>query len=313
MSLRKMEYLLAVVEHQSFTIAAQQLHITQSGLSQQIHALEENLGVRLLERLARGVRLTAAGEAFAKHAEIALAAERRAFSAVEDYRAGRAGRIDIATVYSVTVNLLPGALRVWSARMPDVSVRIQEFQHRTLLEEAARTGTFDLAIGPEPDDWDGPLDRLGAEPFVLVLPREHPLRDQIVPYEQDHVGAPARSLGRLPTSVLHGQTWVMLNVPNGLHDHVDSHLAAAGLGGQRVALRTSQMDGAARLAAAGLGLALLPEHAVVPGLDALICEPDPPLRRHMAAFAKTEYSEMVQLLVRTIASTREVFAGKPTT
>ncbi|MCL2734161.1 MAG: LysR family transcriptional regulator, partial [Actinomycetia bacterium] len=72
MSLRQMEYFLTVAESGSFTRAADTLHVTQSALSHQLKALERHVGGDLLERMPRGVRLTAMGRAFLPHAERAV-------------------------------------------------------------------------------------------------------------------------------------------------------------------------------------------------------------------------------------------------
>jgi DNA-binding transcriptional LysR family regulator len=80
-SLRQLEYFVAVVDEGSFTTAAARLHVSQPGLSHQIQALERQLGGPLLERLPRGVRLTPAGRTALPHARASLAHAERATSA----------------------------------------------------------------------------------------------------------------------------------------------------------------------------------------------------------------------------------------
>jgi len=74
MEIRELRYFVAIAEERSFTRAAERLWIAQPGLSQQMRALERELGVKLLERHPRGVTLTAAGELFLERARVALAA-----------------------------------------------------------------------------------------------------------------------------------------------------------------------------------------------------------------------------------------------
>ena len=76
-TLRQLEYFVAIVDEGSFTRAAALLHVTQPGLSHQFQALEKEAGGRLVERLPRGVRLTAAGRAMLPAARATLAASRR--------------------------------------------------------------------------------------------------------------------------------------------------------------------------------------------------------------------------------------------
>ena len=80
-SYRRMAYWLAVVEEGSFTRAALRMHVSQPSLSQQVRALEKEVGGELLERLPRSVRLTAAGKAFLPHPQIAVRADDRATQA----------------------------------------------------------------------------------------------------------------------------------------------------------------------------------------------------------------------------------------
>ena len=78
MNLRQLQYWVAVVDTASFTKTAQQLHVSQPGLSQQIQALEAELGGRLIERLPHGIRLTPAGRAFLPEARATVLAAERA-------------------------------------------------------------------------------------------------------------------------------------------------------------------------------------------------------------------------------------------
>src|ERR1700685_794041 len=98
MSLRQMEYFLTVAKEGSFSRAATELNVTQPGLSQQVIALEAELGAPLFERLGRGVRITAAGRAYLPYAEAAVTARRRGRQAVENVRAGLGGELELATV-----------------------------------------------------------------------------------------------------------------------------------------------------------------------------------------------------------------------
>lgn len=312
MTLRQMDYLLIVLEERSFTRAALRLAITQSGLSQQIQSLERSVGAPLLERLPRGVRLTAAGAAFVQHAETARSAERRARQAVDDVINGSAGRLEIATVLSVAVGILPASIARLHGERPGVSVNLFEYSHRRLLEDAVASGIADVAIGPRPHSWNGPITDLGTERFVLVLPPTDPLGDAIVPYSDQAPEAARQSIGTLGLRELAGRDWIMPTPDNGLSDLVLGHLASVGLPTPPMALRTSQTEAAARLGAAGVGLALLPGNVIPRHLPALICEPDPPLTRKLAVFARTEFSATTQLYVDFLLSTpAELDPGDP--
>src|SRR3954468_16380506 len=176
MRLRQLECFVALVEEGSFTRAARRLGITQPSLSQQVRTLERELGGPPLERLPRGPRPTAAGRARLPEARPALrAVERGARSARAVLEVGT-GELEIATVLSLAVGFLPRTIQVWHERYPGVAIRLHEFRHRRLLEQALREGVGDLAIGPRPlQDWEGPLEVVDWEEFVIVLPAGDPL------------------------------------------------------------------------------------------------------------------------------------------
>src|SRR5467141_1497648 len=126
MNIRQLECFVAVVDEVSFTRAARAIGIAQPSLSQHIRVLEEELNGRLIERLPRGIALTPAGRVLLPEARAAVrAVERggRAALAVEG------GELEIATVLSMAVGLLPRYIRVWREQYPKVGIRLHEFRH----------------------------------------------------------------------------------------------------------------------------------------------------------------------------------------
>src|SRR5215207_5761348 len=146
MTLRQLEYLVAVVEEGSFGRAAQRLYVTQPTLSQQVRALEAEVGGPLLERLARGVRATPAGEALLPGARAALAAVGRARRSARMVLGLEAGELEIATVGTIALGLLPRVLRRWRARHRERTVRLHEHRDGPSLAEAVAQGGADLGI-----------------------------------------------------------------------------------------------------------------------------------------------------------------------
>src|SRR5947207_1105925 len=159
MNLRQLECFVAVVETGSFTRGARSLGITQPSLSQHIRSLEQELDGAVLERSPRGVGLTPAGRTLLPEARAALRAVERGRRGARAALALEAGELEIATVLSMAVGLLPRYIRMWQERHPGVGIRLREFRHRSLLEDAVEQGVADLAIGPLPlRTWDGPLE-----------------------------------------------------------------------------------------------------------------------------------------------------------
>src|SRR5882757_6834414 len=167
-SLRQLEYFVAVVDEGSFTRAAEVLHVTQPGLSHQIQALERELGGPLLERLPRKVRLTPAGRTTLPHARASLAHAQRASSAARRASGVETGELHVGTLYSISTGILPGALRTWRRSYPELQVHLVEFRHTDDLIAAMEAGQADVAVGPTPIGWDGPSREIGVEEFVIA-------------------------------------------------------------------------------------------------------------------------------------------------
>jgi DNA-binding transcriptional LysR family regulator len=275
LNLRQINYLLAVVEEGSFTRAAQRLSVAQPSLSQQIRALERELGGPLLERMPNGVQLTAAGRAFLPEARSAAAHAARAAEAARTTLGAPGRQLELATVTSMAVGILPEALGRWHRRHNDTAVYMHEFRHRRELHDAVRSGLGDLGVGPRPANWSGPLTRLGWEEFVVVLPTHDPLA--------------ADDGASIPLERLSERDWVLLEPGHGLAELAQRACARAGFV-PRAAVRTGQVAAAAQLAAAGLGPTLLGSHAVPVGLDAVLLRTRPRLVREVVAFTRTGWS-----------------------
>ena len=140
MELRQPEYFLAVAEAGHFTRAAEALHVAQPSLSQQIRALERELGVPVFERTSRRVRLTAAGESLLPYARQALTAVADARRELREQRATPSGRVALGTTPTVASHLLPGWLAAFNRDVPEVEVRLREGGALALVEEELLLG-----------------------------------------------------------------------------------------------------------------------------------------------------------------------------
>jgi DNA-binding transcriptional LysR family regulator len=135
MELRHLRYFVAVAEEENISKAALKLHVSQPGVSRQIHDLEDELGFQLFERSAKAVRLTAAGRVFLDEARAVL---KRAGEAVEKARtaaAGVAGQINIGYAPSLTVKILPPALRNFQERFPNVRAVLHDLSTEEMLAQ----------------------------------------------------------------------------------------------------------------------------------------------------------------------------------
>jgi DNA-binding transcriptional LysR family regulator len=206
------------------------------------------------------------------HARAALADADRATAAARQAAGLEVGELQIATLYSVTLGVLPQALGRWRHDHPGVQVRLFEHRHADALTAATLAGQGDLAIGPRPPTWHGPIRQLGVEEFVVVVAADDPA---------------ARSGDRrVPLAQLADRPWVHYAPDHGLADVLDEACAAAGFR-PIVAVRTEQTAVAPLLAAAGLGPTLTPVNVIPDGFAGRLLRPDPPVRRALTAYSRT--------------------------
>ena len=133
MELRHLRYFVAVAEDQNVTRAATRLHVSQPALSRQIRDLEEELGVTLFERTAKAVRLSEAGRVFLTEARAVLLRAEEAIGTVKSVANGQHGEIHIGYAPSLTVEVLPQALRSFQAANPGVRVHLHDLSTEEML------------------------------------------------------------------------------------------------------------------------------------------------------------------------------------
>jgi DNA-binding transcriptional LysR family regulator len=296
MTLKQMQYLITVAQEGSFTRAAERLFVSQPALSHQIKALEQSVGGELLERLPNAVRPTPMGRAFMPHA---MAAVRAADEARHEARAVgdlEAGQIRIGTLHSIALGVIPAAIRAWRLSNPEVSFELHEYIAIDDLTEQMRLGVADVAVGPPPRGWDGPVRTLGWEELVVVVAVDDPLvqkRGRTVRLEQ-----------------LAERPWVLYSPDNGLSPVVLDACAAAGFV-PRAAVRTHHAATAVQLAAAGLGPALVPENAVEPGFTGAMLRPEEAVTRELVAFSRARPSPLVSAFSDVLAEHAVIDPRRP--
>jgi DNA-binding transcriptional LysR family regulator len=145
MELRHLRYFVAVAEEQSITRAAERLWIAQPGLSQQVRALEQELGVALFVRHSRGVTLTDAGERLLDLARVAVAAFEAALASGRDSACGLAGHIRLGIATAARSGLGPALLEAFRSVRPAVELSVVEAHSDKLLRDV-RDGRLDAAI-----------------------------------------------------------------------------------------------------------------------------------------------------------------------
>jgi LysR family hca operon transcriptional activator len=175
MELRHLRYLLAVAEAGSLTEAAgRRLHTSQPSLSRQIRDLEHEVGAELLSRSVHGVKLTAAGKAFADHARLALM---HADAAVETARrAARPAKQTFAIGFQTghEMTWLPRAMRLLHEELTNIQVTVTSDYSPDLAEALVR-GRLDLAFMRVEPGYDLAYHVVDREQIIALMPSDHPL------------------------------------------------------------------------------------------------------------------------------------------
>ncbi|MDW4907706.1 LysR family transcriptional regulator [Streptomyces sp. ADMS] len=275
MQLRQLEYFVAICDAGSFSGAAVRLYVTQPSLSQQIGALEKELGADLLERGRHGITLTPAGRVFLSQAQRALQAVQDAQDSVRQVVEGRKGDVHVLTVRSVASGVLPSSAARWHSLFPSTVLRLHDFSHRRALEDAVRSGQGDIAVGPRPSPWDGPVVSLGYEEMVVVGPVGH---------EAEDVAEPAE---------LAGADWVLYEPEQGMSEVVDrvaGHLEFT----PRAVARTGQVSAALLFAVEGIGMTVAPANAVPLGWARHARRIGPGFYRELVAYSRKQPSQLAE-------------------
>ena len=244
MELRQLRYFLAVAEELHFTRAAERLYVAQPALSLQIRQLEEELGVKLFERLKHRVQLTPAGRVFAQRARFALEQTQKAAQEASLVGRGEAGSLSIGFVSSAVVSVLPNILRHYKGEIPTVTVELLELDPSERLE-GLRNGTLDLGVMHAlVESPDLEMATLAREELLAALPANHS----------------AAQSERVELATLSAETFLIPKKHEfgGLHETVMDACHKAGFVPRRIQA-TRLLQTALCLVGGGLGVALVPE------------------------------------------------------
>lgn len=177
MELRHLRYFIRVAEEQNITRAANLLHVSQPALSRQIRDLEGELGIELLSRTPKSVRLTEAGRVFLEEARAVVQRAADAVRAAQAMARGSKGSLHVGYSPSPTVEILPTILRSYQQAMPGVRVNLHDMTAEQILA-GLRDGQLQsaLTIRPHPDAMRGlRFDRLRRYRIGVCVPPGHRL------------------------------------------------------------------------------------------------------------------------------------------
>lgn len=173
MDLKQLRYFVIVAEELNFSKAAAKLHMSQPPLSQQIKSLEEEMGVALLFRNRREVRLTEAGTAFLRECRILLDQVGKAVNAAVHASQANVGTLRVGVATSGLFSVMPAFLSLVRSDFPNVEVLVSDMQSDDQVLAVAQ-GSLDMGIAHvRPERMNLARKQIFSEPLCLVLPAGH--------------------------------------------------------------------------------------------------------------------------------------------
>jgi DNA-binding transcriptional LysR family regulator len=274
LDVKRLRVLREVAAHGSFSAAAEALAYTQSAVSQQIAALEREAGTVLVDRNARGVKLTDAGEALVRHADAILARLADAEAELEAIAGLRGGRLRLVAFPSAGATLAPRAVAAFRERHPAVDITLIPGEPEDGIA-ALKSGETDIALLIESGFetcHDTAIERtpIMDDPMYALLPAGHPLSER----------------RRLRLDDLRSDSWIMGPPVTTCPDSEILLRACQGAGFEpRIAFNSDDYLAIQGFVAAGMGVSLIPDLALLAVRDDVVVRQlrtRPPVRHIVA-------------------------------
>ena len=296
MELRHLRYFVAVAEELHFGRAAMRLRIAQPPLSQQIRQLEEELGVRLLDRTKRRVDLTVPGRAFLAEARRALAQTERAVRTAQRASRGEIGHLTIGFVPSADLDVLPRVLRRWAERFPHVEITLHALLPGQQVD-ALRDGRIQVGfLRPPVDETELAVESIQREALVVGLSERHPLA--------------RRARVRVADLMADPMIFFPRTAAPGYYDALVGVCRDAGFT-PRVAHETTSIQTNLGLVAAGFGVTLLPASIRNLQRAGVVYRPLTPPVPHVVMAVAYRLRETSPILAAFLTVVREVTGATP--
>jgi LysR family hydrogen peroxide-inducible transcriptional activator len=244
-TLRQLQYVVAVADRKSFRQAAEDCRVAQPSLSAQIAQVEDALNVRIFERDRRTVSLTSAGQALVTRARALLIAADELAESARQLSDPFSGTLRIGVIPTVGPYLLPEVAPLLRERFPKLNFVWAEEKTAQLLESLRRAELDGAILALEADIGDLPKVVLGKDAFVLAVAPEHPL---------------ARAKGPLKADKLEREHVLLLDDGHCFREQVLSFCARAGV--EEAGYRATSLATLVQMAASGKYVTLLPTLAV---------------------------------------------------
>jgi DNA-binding transcriptional LysR family regulator len=296
MDLRQLRYLVALAEERHFTRASAREHIAQPALSQQIRRLEDELGVTLVQRTTRQVRITEAGELLVARARRIMGEMEAAHAELEALKGMETGRVTVGTMHTMGPIDVSLVLAIFHQRHPGIELTVREESSEDLAQ-MIRDDELDVAflsVTERVESHGLGLYQLVSEELVVLLPPDHRLTGR----------------RRVRMADLRGEEFISYRPGARLRELLFGAARQAGFE-PRVKLESNESGRIRRLVARGMGVAILPRSdAVAPGAEVVVLAlTDPPLSRDITLAWRQERRHP-PAVTEFLDLARETFAGR---
>jgi len=291
LELKHLTSFVAVADQLSFVRAANQLHISQPALTGQIQKLEEELGVQLLARNKRTVRLTEVGRIFLVEARATLERARQAAERAQKAARGEAGRLRISFVSSAALEIVPGIVIEFRKQYPEVTLDLLNLQTASqvheLLENTVDIGFLRLPLANDLLN----ITVIHREELVVILDKGHPFARKKLHHIAQLKDEPF---------VAYGRRWAP-----GFFDSIIQICTGEGFS-PNVVQETGEMYTAIALVAAGVGIAIVPQSVALAQSRKIVMKPLPQSTRHSEIALATRAGNSSSLVRSFVAVARDV-------
>lgn len=303
LDLKRLRFLRAVAERGSFSAAADELHVSQSAVSQQVAALEAEVGVPLLVRLRGGPQLTDAGSLLVSHADAAICRLEEAERELADLAGLGAGELRMASFSSASATLLTEAVRRFRTDHPGIRVSLAEADPEDSLPALKRGAAdlvlaYDFELDPIGDDRDLALTHLLDEEMHIALPADHPFADR----------------DEIRLEELAAETWLCGSSGNSCRRLTVGSCERAGFQPD-IAYESNDYTVIQALVAAGMGVTLIPDLALLhrnPSVAIADIVPAAPIRRVWAvALEAGSRSSATERMIEVLSSVSTSILARP--
>ena len=244
MEMQQLRYVVAVARTGNFSRAAEQCHVSQPSLSQQIQKLEDELGERLFDRMKRVAKLTPHGEAFLHRAVRILDEADLARREAADAKNLLSGTISLGVLPTIAPYLLPDTMAEFTEKYPGVEFIVQEDTTARLIKHTLAC-EIDFALASHPiQDARLEIRELLTEELLLALPPGHPLT----------------SKRRVAVTDLDGERLIVMKEGHCLGDQVLGFCGRSDVT-PKISFRSAQLETIQALVSSGLGISLIPAMA----------------------------------------------------